>query len=67
MSMSRLEKELTPKGFLRIHRSFLINMRHIDQITDRTVRLTNGFTLPIGTTYLSQVRKMLSQLKIYTL
>ena len=67
MSMSRLEKELTPKGFLRIHRSFLINMRHIDQITDRTVRLTNGFTLPIGTTYLSQVRKMRSQLKIYTL
>ncbi|MBS7008329.1 LytR/AlgR family response regulator transcription factor [Anaerostipes sp.] len=66
-SMSCLEKELTPKGFLRIHRSYLINLRHIDQITDHSVRLTNGFVLPIGTTYLSQVRKTLTQLKIYSI
>lgn len=65
-SMAELEKELTPKGFLRIHRSYLINLRHIDQISDRTLKLTNGFTLPIGTTYLNPVRKMLSQLKTYS-
>ena len=66
-SMSKLEKELTPKGFLRIHRSYLVNLRHIDQIIDHTVRLANGLTLPIGTTYVSPVRKKLSQLKTYTL
>ena len=66
-SMAGLEKELTPKGFLRIHRSFLINMRHIDRVTDHTVKLTNGFELPIGTTYLNQVRKKLSQLKTYSI
>lgn len=66
-SMSGLEKELTPKGFLRIHRSFLINIRHIDRVSDHTVRLTNGFELPIGTTYLNPVRKKLSQLKTYSI
>lgn len=41
-SISRLENELNSKGFLRIQRSFLVNISHIDSIKSHVVFLDNG-------------------------
>jgi len=44
--ISGLEKELGHAGFLRIHKSFLVNMRHIVRMERTGILLTNGMCLP---------------------
>ena len=41
-TISSFEKELEPYGFMRIHRSFIINTRRIVSFDTRTARLDNG-------------------------
>lgn len=45
-----LEK-LRPYGFARIHKSYVVNMRHIRQSTSQNIELTGGILLPIGRKY----------------
>lgn len=60
-------KELTytlPSSFLRIHRSFIVNIPYIEEISrgfSSTIQLTlkGGTVLPVSQTYSSQVRKKL--------
>lgn len=40
--LSDLEAELTDKGFLRVHKSFLVNMRYVDSIKNYVVTMKNG-------------------------
>ena len=49
-SMSRQAQELTPYGFYRVHKSFLVNLRHIDGITASSVDCA-GARLPLGRAY----------------
>ena len=46
-SMQELEAELSPHGFLRIHKGYLLNYRFIRRIGDNEVPLTSGEKLPI--------------------
>ena len=48
MTMAELEKVLSPHGFLRIHRSFLVNMAYLRQLRSTGAELTIGETLPVG-------------------
>lgn len=41
-TITSFEKELEPYGFMRIHRSFIINTRRIVSFDTRTARLDNG-------------------------
>ena len=41
-SLSELEKILKNKGFFRTHKSYLINMRHIKEITGGSLTMSNG-------------------------
>lgn len=41
-TISSFEKELEPYGFMRIHRSFIINTRRIVSFDTRTAKLDNG-------------------------
>ena len=41
-TISSFEKELEPYGFMRVHRSFIINTRRIVSFDTRTARLDNG-------------------------
>lgn len=44
-------KEKLPKGFLTIHRSFVINREHVMQFTSEMVQLTDGTILSISKPY----------------
>ena len=48
MTMAQLEKLLAPHGFLRIHRSFLVNMSCLQQLQSTGAELTTGGSLPVG-------------------
>lgn len=52
--ISDLDEQLTPHGFLRIHRSFLIAVRHVDAFTSKEVQIA-GQVLPVSRTYREQV------------
>ncbi len=49
-SLKRLEERL-PEFFMRIHRSFIINLRYVKEVTKTRVDMDNGILLPIGELY----------------
>lgn len=52
------EEELKDKGFLRIHRSYLVNMRHITAFTAGEIDL-GEHRLPVGDSYRAYVDKVI--------
>ena len=48
LSMGDLEKQLTPKGFIRIHKGYLVNYLFIRKIVKNDVLLTNNKILPLA-------------------
>lgn len=42
ISISELEKQLDNRGFLRVQRSYLVNMQHVTKLKNRIVYLDNG-------------------------
>ena len=47
-SMDELARQLTPhESFLRTHRSFLINMEYIQNISSRSIKMVNDAEIPI--------------------
>lgn len=55
--LSALEAELAEKGFLRIQKSFLVNMAHIRSIKSYQALLTSGETLKVSERSNAQVCK----------
>ncbi|HEX8023451.1 LytTR family DNA-binding domain-containing protein [Mucilaginibacter sp.] len=55
--ISDLEKELQGKGFMRIHRSFIVNLQHVTAITANDVEI-GKIELPIGDTYKALVQRI---------
>lgn len=55
-TLNALEKELLEFGFLRIHQSFLVNLRHIKKVTGYQAILNNGQMLPIPKTRYRDVK-----------
>lgn len=47
-SLAKLEQELAPKGFLRIHKGFLVNMAHIQQFKSAGALLTGSVQIPVS-------------------
>ncbi|MCH5266521.1 MAG: response regulator transcription factor [Lachnospiraceae bacterium] len=52
-----LEKELAECGFLRIHKSFLVNVQYIQYIKNYRVYLTTGKDLPVPRARYQEVKK----------
>ena len=57
-SLKRLEERL-PDCFMRIHRSYIINLRRIQEVSKTRVMLDNDVLLPIGDLYKDKLNNYL--------
>ncbi|MEA4895056.1 MAG: LytTR family DNA-binding domain-containing protein [Oscillospiraceae bacterium] len=60
-TLERLQEELKDKDFIRIHRSYIINLLYIARFDKQSVFLKTGESLPIGGTYAKLVRQAFSE------
>lgn len=54
-----MESLLSGLGFLRCHRSFLVNMKHVVGLRDPFITLSNGFTVPVSRGKVKQIKTAL--------
>lgn len=55
--ISDIEKYLIPHSFVKIHRSYLVNYRHIFYIGKSSLQLTNGQELPISRGKVNEIKE----------
>ncbi len=60
-TMEELEKQLMDKGFVRIHRSFIVNLHYISKFQQNSLYLKTGENIPIGVTYMKRVRQSFAE------
>lgn len=59
-TLTELEKQLEPQGFLRIQKSYLVNMAHLQRFQCKEAMLDNGTLLPVSEkNYAEQKQKYL--------
>jgi len=58
-TLSGFESELPESDFFRIHKSYIINRKHIDYVEGNSLRMKNGKELPIGKSYRQRVRQFI--------
>lgn len=58
-NLNTLEEKLRRKGFLRIHRSYLINIDKVYKFSSSNIILNCGTNIPIGRTYIKKVSMIL--------
>ena len=52
-TMKGMEKKLSQSNFVRVHRSYIVNMQKIDTIQDMIIMMPNK-QIPIGASYKSE-------------
>lgn len=62
-TMEKIENQLEGNGFLRVHRSYLVNLRYVDDIRSSGTILTNGKTLPVSQKRFPELRQIHLQFK----
>ena len=55
-SLSELEKQLVPLGFVRTYKSYLVNFKYIHSISKAQVTLDNGTEIPLSRYKANEVR-----------
>ena len=55
-SIGKLEITVLPKGFLRIHRSYIVSVSQIKTFNSTSLTLMNGKELPVGRKYLPNLK-----------
>ena len=60
-SLKRLAEQLPEDRFLRIHRSYLVNLSEVREYTRTSVTLSGGPTLPVGDLFRSALLSALSE------
>lgn len=61
--MEILEKELSPLGFIRVHKGYLVNFLFIKSIeSDNTLKLSDGEILPVSRRKIAEVKKTFLEL-----
>jgi DNA-binding LytR/AlgR family response regulator len=59
MSLKKLQGKLTYNKFIRVHRSFLVNLSKIKTIVNRKIQLSH-IEIPVGETYAKQLNELLN-------
>lgn len=60
-TMQELEERLKNRGFIRIHKSFLVNIRYFRSIDNKNVTLSSGEKLPMSRNRIAEVKKRIHQ------
>jgi two-component system, LytTR family, response regulator len=65
-TMSRLEERLDPRGFLRVHRSFIVNLKYVKEVRretngDSVVIMDGGQKVALGRSYRAYLNEQLHQ------
>lgn len=55
-SINIVDKILKGKNFIRCHRSYLVNFSYIDTLNKNNLLLTTGKKIPLGSTYVEDVK-----------
>ncbi len=55
-TLGKIEQVLQRKGFIRVHRAFLVNQSKIAGLKGNELTLQNGERIPVGKTYKKQIR-----------
>lgn len=58
-SLDAVEEELKKDGFLRCHRSFLVNCRNIKNFTADRIEFADGASVPVSRSYSKEVKRQL--------
>ena len=61
-SMQELDAELSPQGFLRVHKGYLVNYCFIQLIEDTDILLTTGVRVPLSRRKLPEVKDRFMEL-----
>lgn len=56
-TLANMENELKGRSFLRCHKGYLVNIRHINRMKNNEIELTDGSKLPVGRNYEKEVRQ----------
>lgn len=60
LSLSELSRRLASYGFLQVHRSYVVGIRHIKQVQDDIIYMQEGNTpIPVGKTYKPVIGELL--------
>lgn len=59
-TMEQLEEKLLHRDFIRIHRSYIVNLSYISRFQQNSLDLKTGVNIPIGVTYMKRVREAFS-------
>ncbi len=51
MSMKKMDERLNGRHFMRVHKSYIINLSCISEMTKTRITMTNGQEIPIGDSY----------------
>jgi DNA-binding LytR/AlgR family response regulator len=60
-TISNIQTKLPAKNFLRIHRSYIVNLKKINSYTNEFVEIGNN-AIPISRTYKENVLKKLTEI-----
>lgn len=58
VTISELANQLSELPFLRCHRSYIINLEHVEAVQNEDFRLKGGVLVPIGRSYRKQVKEI---------
>lgn len=62
-TMKKIEERLPSEWFIRVHKSFIINMNHIERIENHRI-LINKERIPVSATYKDVFFKLIDQFKL---
>jgi len=63
-TLTRIAAKLDPLRFVRVHRSFIVNLSHVDAVPKESpnlVKLSNGMEVPIGPNYRDEFESILGR------
>ena len=55
-TLEQIEEQLQGKGFIRVHRSYMVNVNFISKFQKNSIILKTGENIPIGVTYVKNAR-----------